>query len=399
VLLAEQVLLLVFLALWQHGMISAASVRSSSDFVSFYAAGKLALAGTPAQAYVQASHALAEQQAGGAGIAYQFFFYPPVFLPLCAGLAAMPYSLAFAVFQLATLAMFLGVMRALLQQPGLGWIAPVLAFPAVIWTIGTGQNAFLTAALLGGFTLLLDRRPGASGMLLGLLCYKPHFGLLAPFALAAGRRWRAFFAAAATVAVLVGISIALFGWQTWQAYFGSLAQSGAVYGSGRIDLAGMVTVFAAARLLGLGSAAALIAQSAVALSMSIVVALIWSRGGRGRLPSAVLLAATLLAVPVALLYDVLVGIAWLIGQAGQDGFLAWEKTLLFAIYPLSLLTWPIGIGLHMPLGPLINLIVLALCLRRLWGERALSAAAPSPPRATRTAPAVLSARAGPSAAG
>jgi alpha-1,2-mannosyltransferase len=47
-----------------------------------------------------------------------------------------------------------------------------LAFPAVFWTLGLGQNAFLTATLFGGFTLLLDRRPIAAGILLGLLCYK-----------------------------------------------------------------------------------------------------------------------------------------------------------------------------------------------------------------------------------
>jgi alpha-1,2-mannosyltransferase len=401
VLLTEEMLLLLFLELWQHGVLSASSVRSSSDFVSFYAAGKLALAGTPAQAYVQASHFVAEQRVLGAGIQYQFFFYPPVFLPLCAALAVLPYPLAYALFQLATLAAFLFMMRALLDQPLAGWIAPVLAFPAVIWTIGTGQNAFLTAALLGGFTLLLDRRPVGAGVLLGLLCYKPHFALLAPFACAAGRRWRAFLTATATAIIMVAGSAVLFGWRTWQAYLAALAHSGAVYASGRIDLAGMVTLFGAARLIGFTATESLVAQCAAALCMAALIMAVWSRHPRGPLSAATLLAATLLAIPLALLYDeliVLIAAAWLIRQAGRGNFLPWEKILLFAAYPLSLLTWPVAARFHIPLAPVINLTVLALCLRRLRHGPALPARAESPRPATRTAPAASPVPAGSSAA-
>jgi hypothetical protein len=50
VLLIEESLIVLFLALWQHGVFVAVHNPPSSDFVSFYAAGKLALAGTPALA-------------------------------------------------------------------------------------------------------------------------------------------------------------------------------------------------------------------------------------------------------------------------------------------------------------------------------------------------------------
>ena len=161
----------------------------------------------------------------------------------------------FDVFEIATLAAFLAVIREILHEPGWAWAGPVLAFPAIFWTLGLGQNAFLTAALFGGFTLLIDRRPGMAGMLLGLLCYKPHFGLLAPAGLACGGHWRAFFAAAGTVAGLVLLSVAVFGVETWQAYLTAFAGSDAVYASGRIDYAGIVTPFGAARLLGFNPAA------------------------------------------------------------------------------------------------------------------------------------------------
>ena len=46
-LLLIELTILVLLALWQHGVISNQVSPTSSDFVSFYAAGKLALAGNP----------------------------------------------------------------------------------------------------------------------------------------------------------------------------------------------------------------------------------------------------------------------------------------------------------------------------------------------------------------
>ena len=176
---------LVMLALWQHGMIGGQVSNTSSDFVSFYAAGKLALAGTPALAYDPAAHFAVEQQFSVPGAQYQFFFYPPVLMLLFAPLALLPYSVAFYLFEAVTLAAFLLTMRPILREPGWLWLGPILAFPAIYWAFGLGQNAFLTASLFGGFTLLIDRRPAAAGMLLGLLCYKPHFGLLAPVGLRA----------------------------------------------------------------------------------------------------------------------------------------------------------------------------------------------------------------------
>ncbi len=369
VLLAEELLLIVFIALGQHGLLVGGVGPTSSDFVSFYAAGKLTLAGSPALAYDQTAHFWAEQQATVPGAPYQFLYYPPVFLFLCAGLAELPYLVAYAAFQLITLAIFLCVMREVLGEKGWAWILPVLAFPPIFWNVGVGQNAFLSAALLGGFTLLIDRRPASSGVLLGMLCYKPHFGLLAPFALAAGRYWRAFLAATATVTIAVGTSILLFGWETWRAYFVALAGSHEIYESGRIDFAGMVTMFGAVKLLGFGSRDAYIVQSATALLMIAMVILFWRLPATRPLRGASLVAGTLLAVPLMLLYDgviTLLAMGWLVREARKNGFLPWEKLLLLATYPLSLLAWPIGTAWHLPLGPVISLLILSLCIRRIW---------------------------------
>lgn len=173
ILLTLEVLFLGFMVLWHHDVFMRIDPPTSTDFVSFYAAGKLALAGTPALAYDQVAHEAAEVAATAAGTEYRFFFYPPVFLFLCAPLALLPYMVGFVLFQAVTLSAWLLVMRRILRAQGWAWCLPVLAFPAVFWTLGQGQNSFLTAALLGAMTLLLDERPVAAGVALGMLCYTP----------------------------------------------------------------------------------------------------------------------------------------------------------------------------------------------------------------------------------
>jgi hypothetical protein len=360
--------LLIGIALWQHGAFGPAPARSS-DFLSFYAAGKLVLAGTPTLVYDQAAHFMAEQAIKGADIPYQFFFYPPVYLPFCAVLAILPYYPAFILFQVVPLIPFMLIARSILKTPGLAWLVPLLAFPAIFWTIGLGQNAFLTAALFGGFSLLLDRKPFSAGMLLGLICYKPHFGILAPIALIAGNRWRAFTAAALTIAALVALSVALFGTRTWFAYIGATLDAKAVFGSGRIDYAGMITVFGAERLMGFATAPAYGLQIIVSLEMVTLVALMWRRKFSPALQFVTLFSATLLAVPVALIYDqmlLLLAVAWFTREATESGFLSWERLALAAIYLLALLTWPVGTVWHLPLGPIPPSLLLLLCVRRLW---------------------------------
>ncbi len=381
---AVEAALTLFLAAWQNGAFVAIETPGSSDFVSFYAAGTLVLAGTPDLAYDQAAHYLAQQQVRLPGAPYQFFFYPPVFLLLCAALACLPYFLAYYLFQAVTLALFLAGIRRILRVEGCGWLLPALAFPALFWNIGVGQNAFLTAALFAGFTLLLDRRPLTAGAMLGLICYKPHVGMLAPAALLAGGYWRAFAAAGAAVTGLVGLSVLLFGVDTWAAYLVAAAGSHRVYESGRIDLAGMITLFGALRLLGVPPGPAWAAQGAAAVAMIALTVLVWRRRPAPALRSAQLLTATLLAVPLALVYDqslLLIALAWLVRDALCTGFRTWEKTVLLAVYPLSIAIWPVGTAWHMPLAPLVHLAVLCLCLRRITrAERARQVDVPARPR-------------------
>jgi len=388
ILFAVEAAVFLFLIAGTHGWIVTLDHPLTTDFASFYAAGSLADAGHPALAYDQAAHFAAEQAATEKGIAYQFFYYPPVFLLICAALAHLPYLAAFVVFEALSLALYLAVTRRILDEKLSAALVPMLAFPAVFWTMGLGQNALLTASLFGAGLLTVDRRPGWAGIFFGALCYKPHLALLVPVALAAGRRWRAFAASAATVATLAVASAALFGWETWQAYLSVAVDSNATYEFGRINLAGMISPFAAARLLGFDLGAAYAVQGAATAAAAALVAYVWWKDLSLELRGAALAAATLVAVPVVLLYDFMlaaVAAAFLIRAARRTGFLPWEKAGLALVFVIPLLALGIGQGWHVPVGPLASLLLLAMVLARSYREaigedRALSRAEPGYPR-------------------
>jgi Glycosyltransferase family 87 len=364
-LLAIEVVFFLFFVAGTHGVIVPLARPTTTDFVSFYAAGSLADSGDPQLAYNQAEHYAAEQQATKPDIEYNFFYYPPVFLILCSALARLPYLLAFTVFEATTLGLYLVVATRIL---GVGRgnpipLAPLLAFPPVLWNIGLGQNAFLTAALFGAATLLVDRRPILSGVLFGALCYKPHFGLLVPVALATGRHWRAFAAALASAAALCALSLILFGPQTWHDFLVAAAASHSVYESGRVTLSAYITPFGAVRVLGGSSALAYAVQAVATLSAAVLVAIVWRRGLPLPMRAAMLASATLVAVPLALFYDLMVAALagiWLLSATGKYRLPDWGKAALIVLFIFTLDPRAIAAAVHIPIGSVVALALLGL---------------------------------------
>jgi len=175
-----------------------------------------------------AGHFAREQQIFGAATPYYGWLYPPLFLFVATPLALLPYPLALIAWQGATFALYLAVIAAILRQPrhqggaiARLWLPVAAAFPAVFINLGHGQNGFLTAGLLGAALLALPQRPVLSGVLFGLLAYKPQFGLLIPFALLAGAQWRTMIAAGLTVIALAGTTTLAFGPEIWWVFAAS----------------------------------------------------------------------------------------------------------------------------------------------------------------------------------
>jgi len=386
ILLVFELLVFLFLVAGVNGWVVPLRTPLSTDFVSFYAAGHVADLGDAANAYFQPAHYAAEQQAIAPGIAYVYFYYPPVFILLCALLARLPYLAAFLVFEGTSLAAWVAVLARILingeradpmATPSRlrALVIPLLAFPATFINFGVGQNGFLTAALFGGASLLIDDAPVLAGALFGALCYKPQFGLLIPVALLAGRRWRGFAAAGFTGAALIGLTLLLYGWHTWRDFLLAITASHATYESGKVDFAAFVSTFGALRLVGASRAIAYGGQAAASLAAVVLVAWVWWKNLSLPIRAATLAAATLVAVPLTLFYDLMLGglaMVWLVRDARRQGFMAWEKSSMLAIYVSPLAIRSVGRAFHLPLGVLVTWSLLGLCIahasREVKGE-------------------------------
>ena len=138
-----------------------------TDFLSFYAASKLALSGHPETVYNIADHFAAERAVfGAAQLDYSAFFYPPLNLLICLPLALVPYLAALTAWLAITGYACWRTIASLLGDAGKGLFIAMLAFPGVFLTLGHGQNAFLSTALFGMGILWLDRRPALAGVFL-----------------------------------------------------------------------------------------------------------------------------------------------------------------------------------------------------------------------------------------
>ena len=367
---------LVFFIAGAHGaFVAMPDPPTTTDFASFYAAGRLANLGRAAESYDPASHRGMEEAVIALGVEEKRFLNPPVFLLVCAPLARLPYLVAFVLFELVTATIWL-LLATRIAGGGATAAYCLAAIPAVWWALGWGQNSFLSASLMAGGTLLLQRRPALGGALLGALCFKPHFGLLIPVALLAGRRWRAVIGAALSVAVLVAASVALFGVATWVAFLGMASRARQTVETG-IALAGHVDLAGAARLAGVSADFGWALQAALAVLAACCVVWAWRKDAGGACPdaaNAVLVSATLAAMPFLLFYDLVmagVAAAWLVRAIGQTtprrraSAAGWLGLCMM----LSLLAFPLAAGFRLAVGVAVAPILLTLAVRLLRDER------------------------------
>ncbi len=341
-----------------HGNVDYAGRPLGTDFSSFYAAGKLALGGH--SPYDQRALHHMQQALFGTTTPYYAFAYPPIFLLLAGPLAALPYFAALIVWQGASLALYVFAMARLRRRLGAAiardtiFFALVLGFTATFVNLTHGQNGFLAAGLLALALSLLDENAWAAGICFGLMAFKPQLGLLIPFALVAGGRWRSFAAAGATVACLVALSIAVFGVQSWPAFFAAAAFSQhAILDAGAVGYDKMVSVFAWMRLWRLPPSVAYGTQIVAALAVLAATIRLWSSAADMRTKSAGLCLGLLLVTPFALDYDLMLlapALLLMAAQARRRGLAPYEAALLALLWAMPIAARPIAAATGLPLA-------------------------------------------------
>jgi arabinofuranan 3-O-arabinosyltransferase len=333
-----------------------------TDFVNVWSAGRLVLDGHPALAYdwdIQK-----QVQVAVLGQSYEGNFawhYPPPFLFVAAVLAHFPYATAYVGWAAVSFLPYLATMRAIVGR-NFGYLLAA-AFPVVFTNTLVGQNGFLTASLIGGTLVLMPTRPVLSGICLGLLSYKPQYGLLFPLVLIAASQWRVFFTAGVVAVLLAASSWIAFGTESWQAFFHWMPMfSQAFLTEGRAPWGKMQSIFALTRYFGGSEPFAWVLQWIMSAIVAILLAWMWrSRNVSYSLKAASLATGALLITPYLFLYDVMVlaiAVAFLVRIGLDEGFERHELpalglvAALLMIYPL--LGAPTGFGATLVVAAMIG---------------------------------------------
>ena len=381
-----------------NGPVDALGRPLGTDFSNVYAAGTYVLEGKPQAPFDPALQYAREQAIFGPDTPFYGWHYPPFFLFVAAGLALLPYGLALALWQIATFLLYLVSIRAILAATPIGGSStdsencaiPTLAlllaaaFPAVFVNLSHGHNGFLSAALMGAALVTLDRRPIGAGILFGLLIYKPQFGLMVPFVLAATGRWRTFAAAAATAMLLVLLATLAFGPQVWEAFAASTQFTRAVVlETGDPGWHKIQSMFSWVRMWGGSIAVAYMLQAAVTLAIGTTLIWLWRSGASFALKASALCLSAMLASPYGYDYDMMIlgpAIAFLASDGLAQGWRPWEKTLLATFWLMPIAARGIALATFVPLGVIAMIAVYVAILRR--GAMQLSKQAHTPAAAT-----------------
>jgi alpha-1,2-mannosyltransferase len=375
----------LYLVATAHGAIDVQGRPLGTDFSNVYAAGTYVRDGRPEAAFDPVQQFARERAIFGDATQFYGWHYPPYFLFVAGALAMMPYGIALTLWQAVTLGLYVLVIGAIARRAPRNdgptaarmthdWLLLALAFPAVLINVGHGQNGFLTAALVGGALLALERRPLVAGILFGLLAYKPQFGLMIPLALAAGGYWRCFGAAAATVAVLTLVTTVVFGSQVWPAFLAASEFSRTVVlEQGNTGWHKIQSVFSWVRMWGAPIPLAYAIQGAVMVALGAALVWLWRGAAPFQLKAAALCLAAILATPYSLDYDMMVlapAIALFAADGLESGFGSWEKTAVAALWLVPLVARSVAQATLIPLGVPAMLAMFCLVLRRAKLARA-----------------------------
>jgi len=388
-----------YLVVTANGPVDALGRPLGTDFSNVYAAGTYVLEGNPQAPFDPALQYAREQTIFGPDTPFYGWHYPPFFLFVAAGLALLPYGLALAVWQIATFLLYLVSIRTILAATpisggtnGENRAVPKLAlllaaaFPAVFVNLSHGHNGFLSAALMGAALVTLDRRPIGAGILFGLLIYKPQFGLMVPFVLAATARWRTFAAAAATAVLLVLLATFAFGPQVWEAFATSTQFTRAVVlEAGDPGWHKIQSTFSWVRMWGGSIAVAYMLQAAVSLAVGATLIWLWRSAASFALKASALCLSAMLASPYGYDYDMMVlapAIAFLASEGLEQGWRPWEKTLLSALWLMPIAARAIALATFIPLGVIAMIAVYVAILRK--GAMQLSKQTQTPATSTAT---------------
>lgn len=340
---------------------------ANTDFANYWIAARLILDGQVTDVFgPHAAYFSHMQAAFGEDYPWHVWSYPPHYLLLIWPVGLLSYPAAMAAFLSLTAGLYLLAVKAFSGRLDAWLLALLLPFAAV--NVLAAQNGFLTGSLMLAGLAWRQERPVLSGVAFGLLTVKPQLGLLLPLLLIAERRWSVIGSALATSAAVLVLSLAVFGVDSWLGFVEhTVPYQRLVMDQGTgIMTAMMLPPFGSLRVLGLDGQAALPYHVASALPALGLALLVFFRSEDRLVREAVLLTATFLVTPFALVYDMgafVAAIAAVVARTAGAGRFRILNAVLLGGLLLPVLTPILGLS-GLPITPLMLWAVLLVLVQR-----------------------------------
>ncbi|MFN8693762.1 MAG: glycosyltransferase family 87 protein [Holosporales bacterium] len=306
-----------------------------TDFLAFYSAGMLSKEGTPNKAYDK-TEILPVQN-----VLTQFdrveplpFVHPPIFLILMQFIVDFSYAQAWFLFQSITLLASLYVLYCIHSDQKI--VLATFTFFPTFANLAIGQTAFLTTALMGGVLINIQKNKYLAGFFLGLLTYKPQFGILIPLALIVGKEWKVFASASLTALLLILMVHFHYGSSSiWISFFNALeAQTQILH---RDNAMFPLSAFLTMRGWGFSIGTAYTVHTMLQVLLVCFILYLWRDKGTIAYPikAAGLVLAAMLFTPYLLAYDLfllMIPLAYLAKFAADYGWQPYQKILMVVIW-------------------------------------------------------------------
>jgi len=300
--------------------------------------------------------------------------YPPMILLLWAPLALFPYYIALFLWLSITFSLFCIAIYKLV--PNCKQIALLACgFPGVFMNLSWGQNGFLNTALLGFGLYFMNTRPVISGLMFGLLTYKPNLAFVPFLLLLLTKKWPVLLWSMLFATVTAIVSGLVFGFDQWILYMNTfLTSSAAPLAGSTWETTSMtqVSVYSALRLAGVELQYVSIITIITAITVTVAAWMVWQKTELLTLQGAALVISMFLIIPYARLYDLallalpLVLLAYDCRLRGCHPF---EIVILILLWTLPFLTIALAYTINVQICPIVLLLVLVMILIRAKANR------------------------------
>jgi hypothetical protein len=334
------------------------SGQLGGDFPAFYAAGSIV-----ADAGYQDLYELEVQRAAQRGLLENedgvlFFAYPPFVATGYSWLAPLGYRGAY-VLQMALMAaaavasvLLLRPMSSIVRRFPVAVIAVAVLFQPLLASLIGGQNTALTMLLVAGAARAeFSGHPATAGIAIGLLAYKPQYGLPLALVVALSGRWRVAVGTVAAWAALYMAGVAALGWgwvgPWWDQATAFRDTNASANGDLFISLPGFIE-----HLTGVGSDAGRLLGVAIGGAGLAAVIWLWRRPFVSAATRYAIAGLSLVLIaPQSLFYEAGIGVVTLLLVADLDG----------RVLRVALGAWIAG-WLYVASSPVLNTTLLVLTL-------------------------------------